>query len=160
MDYKMTDHVVYAHSCGGDIIYVGSGNPLRAYTSRGRSDVWRSARHYREVTVVILGVYPTRKAAYEAEAWFIASLQPIANKAGLGPADKAKRDERVRRGRPCVQGKTSRQIVESTPGGRRFPTIREAAKYYGISGAAVTISIQQKRPVYKARQSFSYVFPD
>lgn len=121
-------YCVYAHSCDGDIVYVGSGTPARAFSidEKSRTKRWRDAVDGRPVTVTIFSQHDERADAYECEADHILGLQPAGNTHG-----KSQRLSRngLPLGRPRKHGKRKTGAFIYCPTyDVRCPTLRFAAR--------------------------------
>jgi hypothetical protein len=127
---------VYMHSCGNDIIYVGSGTVARAFSlgPSHRTKLWLEMVGNRPVTITILEFcwYPDQAIA--REYYHIAGLQPLANvhgkKAWLSPLDP------IANGRP-QKWQNGARWVKCLPTGRRYENASQAALGEGLSVATV-----------------------
>lgn len=155
---------VYLHSCGNDLIYVGSGPYSRAFVVglKERGKRWFEAVKGRPVTVSILSTHVDRQEAMQAEFDHIYGLQPIANVAGTlrsltakptlprgrpSRASLALRDQKNAPLKPCVFCVTT---------GRRFWSLREASAVYGIPLTTLSRGIRDEKPVKYAGQVYLF----
>jgi DNA-binding CsgD family transcriptional regulator len=80
IDVPTRGFVVYAHSIGGEVFYVGHGKPTRPFDLGGRNLLWREAvTRATKYEVAILSHHATKEAANIAEMDAIERLSPRAN---------------------------------------------------------------------------------
>lgn len=93
--------------------------------------------------VQIVETFSDRQDAYDREAYLINLLKPAGNVVGVVPPESV---GQIPRGRPR-KIKISAFRVAVKPEGREFPTLSAAARAYGVSKAAASLSFNTGKPM-------------
>lgn len=139
---------VYAHSCDGEIIYVGSGTHARAFNFERRTERWGEAVDGRSIAVTILSEHDDRAEAYEREADYILGLQPVAN--GQGKNQRLS-PRGLKLGRPRRKGPKPGAFIYCRTLDVRCPTLRYAARLVHAPVSSVSRGLYEGRPVKTAQ---------
>lgn len=161
MIIKSHKFYVYFHSAGNDIFFIGCGKAHSVNAFKNRSERWRRAAANRTVEATIVSEHSTKREALREAARHIEGLRPAGNLIWdeRFPTAQYRAGFIDARPRTPLQklASTDRKVVIVSSTGRRFSTVPEAARYYGLSGPTVWNALRSGHEVQKRRIGFKAI---